>query len=200
MIKAVIFDFDGVLGNTYDINHDLSKSFDSEMTEQDFIDHHKGNVFDEPKIKFKKEDIPVFFEKQKKMFTKDHLFPLRKVLEEIENKFQLFIISSTTDENIKHFLELGGNDKFFLKILGATTHRSKIEKFKMIFDQYNLLPEECLFITDTTGDIIEARNFDIKTIAVTWGFHKKELLLEQKPFAIIDTPDELLECINKCSQ
>ena len=63
MIKAIIFDFDGVLGDTYHINFAISKEFYSDVTEQSFIDHHMGNVFDEPKINFQEKDIPVFFEK-----------------------------------------------------------------------------------------------------------------------------------------
>ncbi|MEA3453194.1 MAG: HAD-IA family hydrolase [Patescibacteria group bacterium] len=196
MIKAIIFDFDGVIGNTYDINFEVSKIFDSNMTEQDFIDHHKGNVFEEPKIKFKPEEIPVFFEKQKQKFTPEHFFPLEKILGKLKKEFQLFVISSTIDENIKYFLEIGHYDHFFQKILGATTHRSKVEKFKTIFSQYDLKAEECLFITDTIGDIIEARKVNIKTIGVTWGYHRKELLFEQKPFAIVDNAEELLNVIN----
>jgi len=197
MIKAIIFDFDGVIGDTYNLNFEVSKLFDSNMTEQDFIDHHKGNVFEKPKIKFKEKDIPVFFEKQKQGFTKKHLFPFKAGLDELKEKFQLFVISSTIDANIKHFLEIGKYDHFFEKIFGSTTHKSKIEKFKMIFNQYNLSSDECIFVTDTIGDIIEARKVNIKTIGVTWGYHEKELLLSEKPFAIAHNIDELLKYIHE---
>ena len=61
MIKAIIFDFDGVIGDTYQINFDVSRLFDSNFSTQDFVDHHMGNVFEKPKINFKVEDIPIFF-------------------------------------------------------------------------------------------------------------------------------------------
>ena len=196
MIKAIIFDFDGVLGDTYDISFDIMKTIDKNLTEQAFKDHFKGNVYRENKIKFEQKDIPLFFEKQKQRFTSKHLFPLKKVLEKLKKNFQLFVISSTIDENVKHFLEIGNYDRFFQKILGATTHRSKVRKFEMIFKQFNLKPEECLFVTDTVGDIVEAKEINVKTIGVTWGYHEKELLLDQKPLAIAHNAEELLNIID----
>jgi phosphoglycolate phosphatase len=195
MLKAIIFDFDGVIGDTYHLNFEISKIFDKNLTEQDFIDHHKGNVYEAPRIIFQPKDIPIFFKKQKQKFTVEHLFPLEKILIKLRKKYRLFIISSTKDENIKHFLKIGNYDYFFEQILGATTHKSKIEKFKMIFAQHNLKPAECLFITDTVGDIIEGKKVKVKTIGVTWGYHEKKLLQSQKPYAIAHNPDELLKII-----
>lgn len=197
MLKAIIFDFDGVIGNTYDINFKIAKTIDKNLTEENFKNHHKGNSYKERRIKFEQKNILAFFEKQKQKFEKKHLFPLEKVLNKLKKRFQLFIISSTTDENIKYFLKFGNYGRFFQKILGSTTHISKVKKFKMIFSEYNLRPEECLFITDTTGDIIEAKEVNVKTIGVTWGYHEEELLLSQKPFAIVHNSDELLKIINK---
>ena len=195
MVKAIIFDFDGVIGDTYDINFEVSKIFNSDITEQDFIDHHLGNVYHEPKIKFSSEDIPVFFAEQKQRFTSEHLFPLRELLAELKEEYQLFVVSSTIDENVKHFLELGDYHYFFEEILGATTHKSKVTKFQMIFDKYHLRPTECLFVTDTINDIKEAREVNLPTIGVTWGYHEKDLLLSEKPTAIAHTVEELRQII-----
>jgi HAD superfamily hydrolase (TIGR01549 family) len=194
MIKAIIFDFDGVIGDTYDLHFNLSKEF-YEETEQDF----NGNVYEEAKIKFKPGDFPVFFKKVKERFTKDHLFPLKKVFEELNEKYKLFIISSSDEDNIKHFLGLGDYDIFFKKVLGGKTHNSKIEKFKMLFNEYNLKPGQCLFVTDTIGDIKEARKVDVESIAVPWGYHETEILATEKPLAIVHDEKELLDKIREYS-
>ena len=101
MIKVIVFDFDGVIGDTHDINLELVRSLiDRNITEQDFKDYHNGNPLEEPKIKSKPEYTALFFEGQKQKFTKDHIFPLKKSIIDLSKNYQLFIISSTTDENI----------------------------------------------------------------------------------------------------
>lgn len=48
------------------------------------------------------------------------------------------------------------------------------------------------FVTDTAGDVIEGNRAEVKTIAVTWGFHDRERLEKAKPDIIVNTPEELL--------
>jgi len=197
MIKTIIFDFDGVLGNTYKINFETCRDFFPDLSEKDFKDYHNGNVFQSNIMKWKPNDLSKFFEKQKKRFTRKHLFPLKKVISKLQKKYQLLVISSTMDDCVKYFLSLGDYNQFFQKIFGSTTHKSKVEKFKMIFKQYNLQPQECLFITDTVGDIKEARKVNIQSIAVTWGYHDEKFLSAHKPLAIAHNADELLQVIGK---
>jgi len=199
MIKTIIFDFDGVLGDTYKINFEICKDFFPDLSEQDFKDYHNGNVFKSNIMKWEHNDLLKFFKKQKKRFTKKHLFQLKKVISKLQKKYQLLIISSTMDDSIRYFLSLEDYNHFFQKIFGATTHRSKVEKFKMIFKQYNLQPQECLFITDTVGDIKEAREINIQSIAVTWGYHDEKFLSTHKPLAIVHNADQLLQVIKKHS-
>lgn len=199
MLKTIIFDFDGVIGDTYDIYYELCKEFFKDLSEQDFKDYHNGNVFQSNVMKWKPQDLAIFFEKQKQKFTKKHLFPLKKVISELQKKYQLLVISSTIDENVRYFLGLGGYNRYFQGIFGATTHKSKVEKFKMIFRQYSLKPKECLFITDTIGDIKEAKHVNVESIAVTWGYHDKELLSSQNPLAVVQKHDDLLQAIEKHS-
>ena len=193
MIKTLIFDFDGVIGDTFDLSFKICRTIFKGLSEQDFRDYHNGNVFRSNIIRWEPHKLKLFYSNQKQGFTKKNLFPLKDVLRKLQDKYQLLVISSTTDENVKDFLNLGGFDQFFLEIFGATTHKSKVEKFKMIFKKYKLKPHECLFITDTIGDIKEARKVNIKSIAVTWGYHSKELLSKQNPLAIIEKPNELLK-------
>ena len=200
MIKAIIFDFDGVIGDTFDISFQVAKQLHPNITQQDFLNYLMGNVYEKATVQFTEKDIPIFFEKQKQAFTSKNLFQVRPMLDKLSEKYQLFIISGTIDDNIKYFLSLDNLGRYFQKILGATTHRSKVERFKMIFSEFSLAPEECLFITDTVGDIIEAREANVESIAVTWGYHSEKLLLNQRPRAIVHNPNELLTVIDKLSK
>lgn len=202
MLKTIIFDFDGTLGNTYNINLGICREIIPDLTKQEFEDIHNGNVYQSKIRQWRASDLQIKFDfdKQKIRFTKAHLFPLEKELAELTKKYQLLIISSTVDENVRYFLSLGGWQKYFQNIFGATTQKSKIKKFQMMFKQYHLQPKECLFVTDTIGDIKEANKVGIDSVAVTWGYHKEKLLSTQKPYAIVNNPEELLKIIGKYAE
>ena len=55
----------------------------------------------------------------------------------------------------------------------------------MLFDKYNLTSDDCIFVTDTVGDILEANKVNLRSIAVTCGFHEKERLEKVNPFVLI---------------
>jgi len=74
-------------------------------------------------------------------------------------------------------------------------NKSKVEKFKYLFKKYKLKPEDCIFITDTLGDILEGNKVGVRTIAVDFGFHKRDRLEKGKPFKIVSSFDEILKVI-----
>jgi phosphoglycolate phosphatase len=195
MIKAIIFDFDGVIGDTYDISFQVARDIHPNTTRRDFLGLFMGNVYETAAVFFTGKNVPLFFEKQKQAFTGKNFFAVQPMLEKLSKQYRLFIISGNIDNNIKYFLECGNLGGYFQRILGATTHRSKAERFKMVFRDYNLTPGECLFVTDTVGDIIEAKEVNIRTIAVSWGYHDEQLLRNQQPLTIAHTPDELVSII-----
>jgi phosphoglycolate phosphatase-like HAD superfamily hydrolase len=76
------------------------------------------------------------------------------------------------------------------------THRSKVEKFKYLFDKYKIEADECVFVSDTLGDVLEGHKVGVKTIAVDFGFHKKDRLEKGKPYKIVSSFEEILQVIS----
>jgi pyrophosphatase PpaX len=55
-------------------------------------------------------------------------------------------------------------------------------------------PEDCAYVGDSPFDMRAARAAGMHGIAVTWGrIHGRERLEAERPDAIVDTPEELLE-------
>lgn len=106
----------------------------------------------------------------------------------------LYIISSTKENSIEKFLNHNGLN-YFDEILGRDFHKSKVKKFKFLLKKYNLNPNEIVFVSDTLGDILEAKKVNVKTIAVDYGFHDIERLSKGNPFKIVSNFEELLEVI-----
>lgn len=197
MIKAVIFDFDGVLGDTWDKSIGICRELGHTFTIDDFRDHHNGNVFEEPKIKFTKESTEKFFATYEDRASAEKLFPLKEELEKLEKKYEMFVVSSSPKVAIKKYFSLGGWTHFFEEVFGMETDKSKVVKLEKIFSDYNLKPEECVFVTDTLGDLIEGEKVGVKTLAVTWGYHDEARLKKRNPDKIIHEFDELSSAINE---
>ena len=64
-----------------------------------------------------------------------------------------------------------------------------------IADEININPCDILFIGDSIYDIETGKNAGMKTMAVTWGYQPKELLLKNKPDFIAETPEEIIQHI-----
>jgi len=73
----------------------------------------------------------------------------------------------------------------FKDILWAETSYSKVDKFNLIFNKYNLTNLNTVFVTDTLWDLLEAKKLKIPTIAVEFWFMPKEMLIQWKPDQII---------------
>ena len=62
---------------------------------------------------------------------------------------------------------------------------------------FNVRCDECLFIGDSDVDINTGKSNNIKTIAVTWGYKDKELLVNEKPDYLIDKPSEIINILKE---
>jgi phosphoglycolate phosphatase len=98
---------------------------------------------------------------------------------------------------INTFLKKESIDGFFIDVLGADVHKSKVTKIKMLLDKYKVHPKDAVFITDTLGDVLEANECGVPSIAVTWGLHEKETLSKGNPAKIIENPLFLIEAVKE---
>jgi phosphoglycolate phosphatase-like HAD superfamily hydrolase len=81
--------------------------------------------------------------------------------------------------------------------MGNDVHKSKIAKIEMALDKYRIDANDCLFITDTLGDIKEAHHMKVPTVAVTWGYQSIETLAKGNPSRIVNTSQKLLSFFDK---
>ncbi len=196
MIKHLIFDFDGVIADTFDINWSISQEHDQSATIEDFLAHHDGNVFAEPRIKFNPERVHLFYSEYRKRLQPTHLEWSAESLKRLGNNYALYIISSNSEKVIKEVLEKASLDTLFTRVLGQETHKSKVEKFNILINNYGVTSDNTLFITDTLGDIKEAHHVNMRTIAETFGFHNRERLEQGAPFKIADSWEEIEKLIS----
>jgi len=198
--KIILFDFDGVIVDSYQAAFKVIKAINPGTTEESYRKLFDGNVNDwkkglsEEKIRQVDEE---FFRRYLPSLERARVFPgMEKVIAELGKKYTLLIISSTISSPIRTFMERKKMTKYFEDIMGNDVHRDKTEKIRMVFEKYGLYPENYVFITDTLGDMKEAAKMGVKSIGVSWGFQEKENLLRGEPFSIAEKPEDLLNIVS----
>lgn len=68
---------------------------------------------------------------------------------------------------------------------------------KEIMDELHVTPDECLYFGDTATDMQTGKGGGCFTIGVTWGFRTEQEMLENGADAIIHTPDEALQYLER---
>lgn len=208
-IKTIIFDFDGVLADSFDTFYPLIRdamnytglSLTPDQYRNFFVSNvHQGFkdfINNEEKYLTFKEFRSTNYDKyyyNKKRGAK--LFPgIPEFIKKLSRKYTLTVASSGKQNNIKNLLKKNGVENFFSLILANLSH-SKEGMIKEILDKFQAKPKETFMITDTVGDIKVAKNMELKTIAVTWGFQPEKTLKLAKPDFMANSFDEITKIIN----
>ena len=197
--KIVMFDFDGVLINTIEHSYNIHKINNPDLSWERFQSYHDGNFFDgygkavETGEHIPADDFLGEYNKAIKALSINEI--LHDCVIRLSESYILVIVSSTRSSFISDFLEKEGLSKYFIDIFGADIHTSKIVKIKSVLEKYSVGPNNCVFITDTLGDIKEAKECGVLSVAVTWGVHRHEKLKDGNPIAIVDDPSDLARTI-----
>src|SRR3989344_6455533 len=196
--KLILFDFDGVLVDTLIMCHEISKEVNKDLPLSEFRDLFNGNIIDSVQNNPKAKQHPQFFERYEEQM-RELTIPdsIKDSISKLSKKYILTIVSATPTGLIKEILKQTNTLKYFSDALGRDIHTSKVVKNKMLLEKYNIAPENALFITDTAGDVYEARECKIPSIAVTWGYQEEESLQKANPAKIISNPDDLIKAIEE---
>lgn len=197
MQKLVLFDFDGVLVDTLDIAYGINLEVQPDLTLEKYKSFFEGNIHTAI-ADGRKKHIPDFDEKSS-FRARELKIPedIKQLVVSSSKDAKLTIVSSSSTKLITEILDREGMSKYFSDILGSDAHQSKVVKIKMLLDKYKVTPENSVFITDTLGDIREADDCGVKSIAVTWGFHSIETLKKGNPVKIVENPKDLLKAIGE---
>ena len=203
-MAVLLFDFDGVIADTLPVEEKyflpISKKMNLGISSvQDLKDLCNDNIF----TSIEKLDIPrplyleAYSEFYKTLRKKKYVakpYPgMIKFLKETSQKNAVYIVTS----NIYDF----PNDMFvkygvtgIRGILSGEKESSKVKKINSIKEKHPT--ERICFITDTQGDVVEARNSAADVIiAVSWGWHGREVLEAANADIIFDSVFELKEYI-----
>ena len=200
--KIILFDFDGVIVDSFAPAYEVKKMICPNITEEEYKQGFEGNINNWLKNNIKhdekcRHDIDFFTEYIPRMKEVVTVVPgMETVIKELAKSYTLVVISSTLTAPIRELLEKFKLSTYFAEIMGNDVHTSKVEKIKMVFSKYNVDSSKCIFITDTLGDMREAEHTKVGAIGVDWGFHSHETLSKGSSFRIVNKPEDLLVAVS----
>lgn len=191
--KIIILDFDGVIADSFHVAFEVNQLARPTLTEDRYKDMFNANINDAKHTDPVVREID-FFTEYGKRFQDLGIDPeVKESLVELSKKFPLFIVSSTISSIISNYLTRHGIRSCFEDILGCDIEKSKVKKFNMIFEANGYLPEAAIFLTDTAGDIAEARESKIHFIVgILGGYQNKEALQAGQPDAIVENMNDFV--------
>lgn len=195
--KIIFFDFDGVFVNSLSTAFDIIQTNQSNLTLENYRTRFEGNInetvdLNKP-LQVAHQKATTFFDAYAPRLLQLPLIPaMTNVATQLAAQYPLYIVSSTISSAIAAFLVQHKLAACFTKILGNDVAKSKVKKFKMVLADTGLTPADSIFITDTLGDIREADEVGIATIAVTWGYHDQATLERGTPYALVTQADEII--------
>lgn len=197
--KLVIFDFDGVLTDSYDVCISVSRQFLPDITDDQYKVLFTGNIYEaleegkDAKVVVKTVDNDLYFEIYEPLILE---VPPREGFSELikhlhSKGVKIAFVSSCYNKPLKAYLTKYELIDYVAEILGGDIEKSKVKKFVKILDDFEMSSKDAVFITDTLGDLLEAEKVDLPSIGVTFGFHNRELIEKGKTIAIADTVKDI---------
>jgi phosphoglycolate phosphatase len=120
-------------------------------------------------------------------------FPLMpQVLNELTTERDVVIVTSNAEHVVQAFLRRQGIAD--VAVAGAEVGQSKVEKIERLLAQH---PGQELtwFVSDTAGDMREARLAGVTPLGVAWGWHEPARLLKAGAEKIAAAPADLLAIV-----
>ena len=200
-IKLIIFDFDGVIEDNYEKHFELTEKRFPGFTREEHKQLFDGNIFEELEKQKHRDtgfDVRIPFNEHK--ITLKTKTKIKESLQRLKKIYLLGIISSAKEEGLNEYLKRNNLTLEFSFVYGAETNFSKKEKFEIVKKEFHLTEKEIIFVTDTLGDIKEAHEAGVQTIAVDFGFHERKRLEKGNPLAIVSSFKELEQTINRLEE
>lgn len=137
------------------------------------------------------------------LMQQDHfqapLFPkANEVLRALKKEaFILAIVTSKAEKEMRRAIQFNHLTCMFDMICCGESYKAKPDPTMLYYlmEKFNVSPQECVMVGDTTIDILFAANAGIKTIGVTFGAHSPMELEAHHPIALIDNWPQLLKQI-----
>jgi pyrophosphatase PpaX len=212
MIKAIVFDVDGVLIDSNKIIVEAYQRTAEKLglripSPREIVDLMGRPLVEIVKILWPKSDVELYIEEFRGLFMDEDLVisaiegAVDAVREIRESGFRIGILSGKIMFFIrKHFREAGFNINWFKVIVSFETtekHKPDPEPLLFVINQLDVKPEETIYVGDAISDYECARDAKVEYFAVLTGALRREDLEKLGVKNIINSVVELPDLVRK---
>ena len=195
--QIIIFDFDGVIVDSFDVAFEINRLERPSITRERYQAKFNGNIANAKHDDEKVKEVDFFYEYGERFKYLDIDQNIKDSIITLSKDYKLFIVSSTTNSIIEEYLKRHGLLDAFTEILGFDIETSKVKKFNMIFAKYSITPNQTIFLTDTSGDINEAQEAKINFIVgILGGYQNEDSIRKANPNAIVKDFNNFCNLVN----
>ncbi len=201
MPRVIMFDFDGVIADSYEAFFGAFTSVCAEMgfdklnSRDAFLKLFEGNMIQQlvkagfPVWRLKKL-VRQFEPRIKEANQRVRPFEgMPAIVTRLAAAHTVYVVTSNVSETVAAFLEAYGA-RGVKDILGADQEISKIKKIKKVRKAHP--GHQPYYIGDTKGDMVESRAAGAVAVAAAWGWHPAATLREAAPDHLLHAPEELI--------
>ena len=207
MTQLIIFDFDGVIINSHQVQRKALKEayFSVGGTGSPPYNEFFRHSGDSLKNIFKKMKLPVSMVKQYEEVSREnkHLIQLHAGMTEVlqsckDTGYQCALCTGKSRERTMEILQMLSLLQFFDAVICSddiANPKPHPESVFVILNTLSVKKENAIFVGDGINDVLCARNAGVRSVAVTWGDVPKNDLVKTKPDRLVDSAAELLACL-----
>jgi HAD superfamily hydrolase (TIGR01549 family) len=203
--QTIILDFDGTIADSFAlivrIGHQLTHRTDL-VTPEEIVRLRKLRLLEVAReLRIPKWRLPLLIIRGRKAMARHMdevlLFGgMREAITDLHKAgYQMFIVSTNSTANVQKFLEMHTLTDCFEAVYGNIGLLGKAKALRRVIRANKLDPDSCFYVGDEPRDIEGAHAAGIDCISVSWGFNTAKLLHEHAPYAVVETPEELVQTI-----
>jgi phosphoglycolate phosphatase len=201
----ILFDFDGVLADTFadmlrfaqevcdelGVKHRVIETDLSELEVMSFATLGRAcGTPDELVEEFVRRCTGKFAARKSPPAIFDGLM---EVVRKLAESHVLVVVTGNTEGNVRGFLEEHGLEGCFRAVYGLDMPGSKVEKILMAKSHFVAEGEMIFMVGDSLSDVRAAKEAGVKSIAVSWGHQSVGRLIGAVPDKVVRFPEELIE-------
>ncbi len=205
----VLFDFDGVLGDTLErmLEHARAASIEvgapcvparehlNALEKMEFLELGRTMGIPAEKLELFEAEILSRFRGDTRPVP---VFPgVAKAVLRISALARLGIVTGNSEKTVLDYLDSNGLAGRFEFVLGGDVRKTRSRKIREGARRFGGPVSEVVLVGDARSDIAAARETGATSVAVTWGHQSRERLSGAGPDYLVDSPEELLRLLER---